>query len=298
LIHAHQTQENAVDFLNALREACPTRIETILTDNGTQFTDRFLRADKKASGGHPFDQACTQNKIGHRLIPPRHPQTNGRVERMNGRIQDILQQTRFASAKELEVTLMRYLAAYNHHIPQRALAHRTPVQAIEEWMLKKPDSIRFVPVYDQAGLDTLPGPHNHHIPQRALDYQTPVQALETWKTKNPMPSDLFRNMIWRVLTADGKRVFAIRCARGWGLPGRVPRWRGQGRSGRWPVPLFGRGGTNRIGRRRGGRWDGCLAIPDASRRWPSRRDCAGRLVSAARNRTRPARFSAPGRGCP
>jgi hypothetical protein len=28
------------------------------------------------------------------------------------------------------------------------------VQAIEEWMLKKPDSIRFVPVYDQAGLDT------------------------------------------------------------------------------------------------------------------------------------------------
>jgi hypothetical protein len=48
---------------------------------------------------------------------------------------------------------MRYLAAYNHHIPQRALEHRTPVQAIEEWMLKKPDSIRFVPVYDQADLD-------------------------------------------------------------------------------------------------------------------------------------------------
>jgi hypothetical protein len=78
------------------------------------------------------------------------------VERMNGRIQEILQQTRFASAKELEATLMRYLAAYNHHIPQRALAHRTPVQAIEEWMLKKPDSIRFVPVYAQAGLDNLP----------------------------------------------------------------------------------------------------------------------------------------------
>jgi hypothetical protein len=75
------------------------------------------------------------------------------VERMNGRIQEILQQTRFASAKELEATLMRYLAAYNHHIPQRALEHRTPVQAIEEWLLKKPDSIRFVPVYDQAGLD-------------------------------------------------------------------------------------------------------------------------------------------------
>jgi hypothetical protein len=77
------------------------------------------------------------------------------VERMNGRIQEVLQQTRFASAEELETTLMRYLAAYNHHIPQRALAHRTPVQAIEEWRLKKPGSIRFVPIYDQAGLDTM-----------------------------------------------------------------------------------------------------------------------------------------------
>jgi transposase InsO family protein len=75
-VYAHQTQENAVDFLNALREACPTRIETILTDNGTPFTDRFLKPDKKASGKHPFDRACAQSKIGHRLIPPRHPQTN------------------------------------------------------------------------------------------------------------------------------------------------------------------------------------------------------------------------------
>ncbi|MDR2113203.1 MAG: integrase core domain-containing protein, partial [Candidatus Accumulibacter sp.] len=122
------------------------------------FTDRFLKPDKKASGEHPFDRACARSKIGHRLIPPRHPQTNGMVERMNGRIQEILQQTRFASAKELETTLKRYLAAYNHHIPQRALEHRTPVQAIEEWMLKKPDGIRFVPVYDQAGLDSFPCP--------------------------------------------------------------------------------------------------------------------------------------------
>jgi hypothetical protein len=75
------------------------------------------------------------------------------VERLNSRIQELLQQTRFASVKELEATLIRYLAAYNHHIPQRALAHCTPVQAIEEWKLKNPGSIRFLPVYDLAGLD-------------------------------------------------------------------------------------------------------------------------------------------------
>jgi hypothetical protein len=74
-VYANQTQENAVNFLNALRKACPTRIKTILTDNGTQFTDRFLRADKKASGKHPFDRACAQNEIGHHLIPP-HERTH------------------------------------------------------------------------------------------------------------------------------------------------------------------------------------------------------------------------------
>lgn len=42
------------------------------------------------------------------LSPPRHPQTNGMVERFNGRISGVVQQTRFASASELESTLTMY----------------------------------------------------------------------------------------------------------------------------------------------------------------------------------------------
>ena len=33
--------------------------------------------------GHPFDRACRQHSIEHRLIKPNHPWTNGQVERMN-----------------------------------------------------------------------------------------------------------------------------------------------------------------------------------------------------------------------
>jgi transposase InsO family protein len=33
--------------------------------------------------------------IEHRLIKPRKPQTNGMVERFNGRIKEVVQQTRF-----------------------------------------------------------------------------------------------------------------------------------------------------------------------------------------------------------
>nr|QJS02351.1 Mobile element protein [Klebsiella pneumoniae]URH11128.1 Mobile element protein [Klebsiella pneumoniae] len=99
-----------------------------------------------------FDRLCKQLGIEHRLIPPRHPQTNGMVERFNGRISDIVNQTRFGSAAELESTLRNYVKIYNHSIPQRALQHKTPVQALKEWHEKRPELFR-KRVYNQPGLD-------------------------------------------------------------------------------------------------------------------------------------------------
>jgi transposase InsO family protein len=65
------------------------RDSRILTDNGAQFTDRFTSRQKQPSGNHVFDRACASAQIDHRLIPPRHPQTNGMVERFNGRISEL-----------------------------------------------------------------------------------------------------------------------------------------------------------------------------------------------------------------
>ena len=48
------------------------------------------------------------------------PQSNGMVERFNGRINELLQQTRLGSRADLRATSMNYLKLYNHHIPQRA----------------------------------------------------------------------------------------------------------------------------------------------------------------------------------
>ncbi len=76
------------------------------------------------------------------------------VERFNGRISEVLHQTRFASAAQLEATLMNYAKTYNHHIPQRALGGISPVDALKSWQVKKPDLFK-KRVYKQAGLDTL-----------------------------------------------------------------------------------------------------------------------------------------------
>ena len=69
----------------------------------------------------------------HRLAPPRHPQTNGMVERFNGRINELLQQTRFDSRADLQATLLNYLKLYNH---QRAIGSKTPVFSLKEWQQK------------------------------------------------------------------------------------------------------------------------------------------------------------------
>ena len=165
-IRKDKSAKSAQAFLKALLKKAPFKIRKILTDNGKEFTDRFSAAgERQPTGDHPFDQVCQEAHIEHRLIPPRHPQTNGMVERFNGRIAEILRSERFDSSADLKQTLENYQWAYNHQIPQRALGHVSPIQALKEWQKKRPDL--FVKrVYNVTGLDSAPGPG--HSPRRWL----------------------------------------------------------------------------------------------------------------------------------
>ncbi len=89
-----------------LLAAAPFKITTILTDNGKEFTDRFCATGARdPTGKHAFDRQCAAHDIQHRLIPPHHPQTNGMIERFNGRIADVLATNRFRSGEHLVDTL-------------------------------------------------------------------------------------------------------------------------------------------------------------------------------------------------
>jgi transposase InsO family protein len=174
--YRNQSEQSSVDFLRRLQRAAPMNIKNILTDNGSQFTDRFTSKTRTPSGRHMFDVACSSMGIEHRLCPPRHPQTNGMVERFNGRISDLVKQTRFASAGVLDATLTQYLTTYNHHIPQRALNHKSPIQALKRWQIDNPDL--FVKrVYKHAGLDKYRITNDADIPQRVFSRQLPIHRL-------------------------------------------------------------------------------------------------------------------------
>ena len=74
---------------------------------GKAFTDRLFGLRKRAATGqHEFDLLCAELGIQHRLAPPMRPQTNGMVERFNGRIEGVLQSHRFHSGEDLEQTLV------------------------------------------------------------------------------------------------------------------------------------------------------------------------------------------------
>ncbi len=89
-LHQQSTTRVATDFLQALIEAVPYKIHTVLTDNGIQFADLPKNRSKPTAmwRGHPFDRACQQHGIEHRLTKPNHPWTNGQVERMNRTIKE------------------------------------------------------------------------------------------------------------------------------------------------------------------------------------------------------------------
>lgn len=71
------TPENSVKFLKLLEAAFPFKIEAVQTDNGTEFTYRYISEEKEC----PFETALREAGIEHRLIPPRTPWHNGKVER-------------------------------------------------------------------------------------------------------------------------------------------------------------------------------------------------------------------------
>jgi hypothetical protein len=136
-LRPQKTVRAATAFLKRVLAKAPFKVHRILTDNDKAFTDRLSK--RSLTGEHPFDKLCAEAGIEHRLSPVRHPQTNGMVERFNGRISEVLATHRFDSALALEQTLKRYSHLYNHHIPQKALGHKTPVQALKAWQDKKPE---------------------------------------------------------------------------------------------------------------------------------------------------------------
>ncbi len=124
-MHKKATRRVAGDFLRHLTEAVPYKVNIVLTDNGTHFTEptgdgwtpediKAMRAEGVLFSCHSFEAACADLDIEHRLTKPAHPWTNGQVERMNRTIKDAtVRRYHYDDHAQLERHLTDFIAAYN-----------------------------------------------------------------------------------------------------------------------------------------------------------------------------------------
>lgn len=84
--YADQTDSSSVDFLAKVQQACPVKITKLLTDNGSQFTDRFTAGGKKKepSAAHVFRKRFyNQPGLDNYSTRARRPYATVRAKRPN-----------------------------------------------------------------------------------------------------------------------------------------------------------------------------------------------------------------------
>ena len=118
-----ETEKSAIAFLREAAAAFPFRLTHVLTDNGSCFTPRFAKV-------------CAELGAEYRHTRPRSPQTNGMVERFNGRVASEVLGITIWSHKDLEELLRGFNAAYNGR-RQRVLDGKTPNQVVAERLKKR-----------------------------------------------------------------------------------------------------------------------------------------------------------------
>ena len=155
----------AGDFLRRLIDAVPYTVHTVLTDNGTHFTTPGNASsavpDIKAAldagepvWAHAFEYVRAQNEIDHRLTKPKHPRTNGQVERMNRIIKNATVKRYFYETHDqLRTHLRDSVDAYNFARRLKTLTGLTPDDFICKAGLSNHQKFKSSPFHKMPGLN-------------------------------------------------------------------------------------------------------------------------------------------------
>lgn len=150
-------RKTASAFLEALIEACPYNIHTVLTDNGIQFTfpPRYKDGPTAQYMTHMFDMRCQENGIEHRLTKIGHPWTNGQVERMNRTLKEAtVKRYHYSSHGQLQEHLQTFVNAYNYAKRLKTLRGLTAFEYVNKCWTENPDCFTQNPNHHFPGLNT------------------------------------------------------------------------------------------------------------------------------------------------
>ena len=125
--YKEQSSYSTIDFVQRAIICFGYAPETIQTDNGAEFT-HTARTERV----HPFDLLCMRLHIHHKMIRPKTPWHNGKVERSHRNDQErFYNYLRFYSYEDLQLQMKRYLRRSNR-IPMSVLGWKSPVEIRRE----------------------------------------------------------------------------------------------------------------------------------------------------------------------
>ena len=122
---------NSVDFVKRARKYFPFEIKTIQTDNGSEFTNRYVNTKAISA----LDKYLLEVGIEHKLIKPKTPRHNGKVERSHRNDNErFYNNLTFDSLEDLRRKGKKYLERTNK-IPMAVLGYKTPLEKRRELII-------------------------------------------------------------------------------------------------------------------------------------------------------------------
>lgn len=136
---------NSVRFLQKVIRLSPFRIRAVKTDNGSNFTNRYIGYAKSSDPMNPklhvFDLICQKRNIIHYLIDPGKPAQNGKVERSHRSDQEIFyDRNRFKTLADLKKKIKIWNREYNN-LEHCGLDGKTPNEMLELLTIKEPTNV-------------------------------------------------------------------------------------------------------------------------------------------------------------
>lgn len=125
--YKENSSDSTIDFVQRAILCFGYAPEMIQTDHGGEFTHA-----QKTDRMHPLDILCRNLHIVHKVLRPRTPWHNGKVERSHRSDQErFYNHLRFYSYEDLQIQMKRYLRRANN-IPMAVLGWESPAQKQQE----------------------------------------------------------------------------------------------------------------------------------------------------------------------
>jgi transposase InsO family protein len=131
LIARERSTIAATRFLEHVLAQLPYRVEAVMTDNDMMFTMRYAFHSHRLTR---FEQALKSAGIEHRLIRPRSPESNGKVERFIKTIDDECYRITQPHSSRARVGVLKlFLDYYNHARPHQSLGGVSPIARRDDY---------------------------------------------------------------------------------------------------------------------------------------------------------------------